>query len=41
MPKEIFDLLCLYLGVACGQKQFKEVQQLEEDLSNLTAEERE
>jgi hypothetical protein len=40
MPKEVFDLFCLYLAVAAGQKKFKEVEELEEDLSILTPEER-
>lgn len=40
MPKEVFDLFCLYLAVAAGQKKFKEIEELEEDLSKLTPEER-
>ena len=39
VSKEVFDLFCLYLAVACGQKKFKEVADLEQDLSNLTPEE--
>jgi hypothetical protein len=39
MPKEIFDLFCLYLAVACGQKKFEEVTEYENDYSTMTPEE--
>ena len=39
MPKEIFDLFCLYLAVACGQKKFEEVAEYENDYSTMTPEE--
>lgn len=41
ISKEVFDLFCLYLAVACGQKKFKEVTEYEEDLDTLSPEERE